>query len=53
MKCNLLTVHKIIVDKKEKLTLTKKFESISVIDMEAYTLKKNYRKQIFQWHHLK
>ena len=44
VKCNLLTVHKIIVDKKEKLTLTKKFESISVIDMEAYYIKKELSK---------
>ena len=38
-KCNLLTVQKIIVDKKEKLSLIKKYESISVIDMEAYYIK--------------
>ena len=44
VKCNLLTVNKIIVDKKEKLTLIKKFESISVIDMEAYYIKKELLK---------
>ncbi len=39
-KCNLLTVNKIAVDKKEKLNLVKKFKSISVIDMEAFHIKK-------------
>ena len=39
-KGNLLTVNKIISDKKEKLNLVKKFKSISVIDMEAFYIKK-------------
>ena len=37
---NLLTVNKIVADKKEKLNLVKKFKSISVIDMEAFYIKK-------------
>ena len=39
-KGNLLTVNKIVADKKEKLNLVKKFKSISVIDMEAFYIKK-------------
>ena len=37
---NLLTVNKIVADRKEKLNLVKKFKSISVIDMEAFYIKK-------------
>ena len=37
---NLLTVNKIVADKEEKLNLIKKFKSISVIDMEAFYIKK-------------
>ena len=44
VKCNLLTVQKIIVNKEEKLKLIKKFKSISVIDMEAYYIKKELLK---------
>ena len=44
MKCNLLTVQKIVGDKKAKLKLVKKFESISVIDMEAYYIKEELLK---------
>ena len=36
VKCDLLTVQKIVINKKEKLKLKKKFNSISAIDMEAY-----------------
>ena len=43
-KCNLLTVNKIVADKKEKLNLAKKFKSISTIDMEAFILKKELLK---------
>jgi len=39
-KSNLLTVNKIVADKEEKLNLAKKFKSISVIDMEAFYIKK-------------
>ena len=39
-KGNLLTVNKIVADKKEKLNLVEKFKSISVIDMEAFYIKK-------------
>jgi len=41
---NLLTVDKIIADKKKKLNLAKKFKSISVIDMEAFHIKKELLK---------
>ena len=41
---NLLTVKKIIADKEEKLSLVKKFKSISVIDMEAFYIKKELHK---------
>ena len=44
VECNLLTVQKVIVDKKEKLKLIKKFESISVIDMEAYYIREELLK---------
>jgi len=44
VKCNLLTVQKIVGDKKAKLKLVKKFESISVIDMEAYYIKEELLK---------
>ena len=37
---NLLTVNRIVPDKEEKLNLVKKFKSISVIDMEAFYIKK-------------
>ena len=37
---NLLTVNKIVADKEEKLNLIKKFKSVSVIDMEAFYIKK-------------
>ena len=43
-KCNLLTVNKIVADKKEKLNLAKKFKSISTIDMEAFHIKKELLK---------
>ena len=41
---NLLTVNEIIADKEEKLKLIKKFKSISVIDMEAFYIKKELLK---------
>ena len=41
---NLLTVNKIVAEKKEKLNLVKKFKSISVIDMEAFYIKKELLK---------
>jgi len=41
---NLLTVNKIVANKKEKLNLVKKFKSISVIDMEAFYIKKELLK---------
>ena len=41
---NLLTVNKVVADKKEKLNLIKKFKSISVIDMEAFYIKKELLK---------
>ena len=44
VECNLLTVQKIIGDKREKLKLAKKFKSISVIDMEAYYIKEELLK---------
>ena len=44
VKCNLLTVQKIVGDKKEKIKLVKKFKSISVIDMEAYYIKEELLK---------
>jgi len=44
VKCNLLTVQKIVGDKREKLRLLKKFKSISVIDMEAYYIKEELLK---------
>ena len=40
LKCDLLTVQKIVIGKKEKLNLLKKFDSASVIDMEAFHIKK-------------
>tara|TARA_Y100000589_G_scaffold95069_1_gene89780 strand:+ start:200 stop:874 length:675 start_codon:yes stop_codon:yes gene_type:complete len=43
-KGNLLTVNKIVADKEEKLNLTKKFKSISVIDMEAFYIKQELLK---------
>ena len=43
-KGNLLTVNKIVADKKEKLNLVKKFKSIAVIDMEAFYIKKELAK---------
>jgi len=43
-KVNLLTVDKIIAHKEEKLNLVKKFKSISVIDMEAFYIKKELLK---------
>ena len=44
VKCNLLTVQKIVGDKRGKLKLVKKFESISAIDMEAYYIKEELLK---------
>jgi len=41
---NLLTVNRIVADKEEKLNLVKKFKSISVIDMEAFYIKKELLK---------
>lgn len=35
-KCNLLTVEKIVTDKREKKNIFKNFKSISAIDMEAF-----------------
>ncbi len=43
-KGNLLTVDKIVPNKREKLNLVKKFKSISVIDMEAFYVKKELLK---------
>ena len=37
---NLLTVNRIVADNEKKLNLGKKFKSISVIDMEAFYIKK-------------
>ena len=42
--CNLLTVQKIVGDKRAKLKIVKKFKSISVIDMEAYHIKEELLK---------
>ena len=44
MKCNLLTVTKDCWIKRAKLTIVKKFKSISVIDMEAYYIKEELLK---------
>ena len=44
VKCNLLTTQKIVKKKKDKLNLTKKFKSVSVIDMEAFYIKKELSK---------
>ena len=44
VKCNLLTVQKIVGGKGAKLKLVKKFKSISVIDMEAYHIKEELLK---------
>ena len=44
VKCNLLTVQKVVGDKGAKLKLVKKFKSISVIDMEAYYIKEELMK---------
>ena len=44
VKCNLLTVQKIVGGKRAKLKLVKKFKSISVIDMEAYYIKEELLK---------
>ena len=44
VKCNLLTVQKIVGGKGAKLKLVKKFKSISVIDMEAYYIKEELMK---------
>ncbi len=41
---NLLTVNRIVADKEKKLNLGKKFKSISVIDMEAFYIKKELLK---------
>ena len=41
---NLLTVNEIVAHKEEKLKLIKKFKSISVIDMEAFYIKKELLK---------
>ncbi|MAI29277.1 MAG: hypothetical protein CMP38_03615 [Rickettsiales bacterium] len=43
-KGNLLTVNKIIANKEKKLNLAKKFKSISVIDMEAFYIRKELLK---------
>ena len=43
-KANLLTVNKIVGDNKEKLNIVKKFKSVSVIDMEAFYIKKELLK---------
>ena len=43
-KGNLLTVNNIVANKEEKLNLVKKFKSISVIDMEAFYIKKELLK---------
>ena len=44
VKCNVLTTQKIVMRKKDKLNLTKKFKSVSVIDMEAFYIKKELTK---------
>ena len=44
VKCNVLTTQKIVMRKKDKLNLTKKFKSVSVIDMEAFYIKKRVDK---------
>ena len=44
VKCNLLTVQKIVGDRRAKLKILKKFKSISVIDMEAYYIKEELLK---------
>ena len=44
VKCNLLTVQKIVGNKRAKLKIVKKFKSISVIDMEAYHIKEELLK---------
>ena len=41
---NLLTVNRIVADNEKKLNLGKKFKSISVIDMEAFYIKKELLK---------
>ena len=43
-KANLLTVNEIVGDNKEKLNIVKKFKSVSVIDMEAFYIKKELLK---------
>ena len=45
VKCNLLTVQKIVGNKRAKLKIVKKFKSISVIDMEAYYIKEELMKE--------
>ena len=44
VKCDLLTVQKIVGNKRAKLKLVKKFKSISMIDMEAYYIKEELLK---------
>ena len=44
VKCDVLTVTKIVTGTKEKLNLVKKFKSVSVIDMEAFYIKKELLK---------
>ncbi len=45
IKSNLLTVNKIITEKKEKLQLSNKYEQVSVIDMEGYFIMKELLKK--------
>ncbi len=45
IKCNLLTVQKIVTDKRQKLKLLNKFKSVSLIDMEAFHIKKELSKK--------
>ena len=42
--CNILTVDKIISGKEEKIKISRKFSDVSVIDMEAYNIKKELSK---------
>lgn len=45
IKCNLLTVREIVVNKREKAELVKRFNSVSIIDMEAFYIKKELLKK--------
>ena len=45
IKCNLLTVQKVVADRRQKLKLLDKFKSVSLIDMEAFHIKKELSKK--------